>query len=283
MKYNILTHDGKAHMDELLAIALIAIHNGEEPANIERRQSQAVSDAVAAGNIPENTWLVDVGLVYDPERNLYDHHQDGSLDCSALQIFSRFFPHLKGTELDEYIQLVSKVDNQGIKSLNDWRLIDESKSYWSFTHSLLLRLFERDPWPSLRLVIEGLKDRIDFEQKIAEGVKWLSDPHNIEIINVAGINVIKYLKQPPEDLISATRSADASIIEKHDIIATYSFDDRDPKSRILFRTNRGAERVDFNKAAPAKSLFCHKGGFLLRFVPDSDREWLKLIESSIVT
>jgi hypothetical protein len=146
---------------------------------------------------------------------------------------------------------------------------------------MLLRLFERDPWPVVRIVIAGLKDKIDFAQKTIEGAKWLSESGNTEIVRIKDINVLKYNRQPPLDLISATRNADAVLIEANDITATYSFDDRDPNSRILFRTNIGAEKIDFTKANPQKSLFAHKGGFLLRFIPDSDNEWERLVVDSL--
>ena len=108
MSYRIITHDGKAHMDELLGTALLALYIGEEPETIKRIDSQIASETVKAGNIPENTYYVDCGLIFDKEKKLFDHHQDRELDCSALLIFDEYFNHLHGTELHDYIKLVSK-------------------------------------------------------------------------------------------------------------------------------------------------------------------------------
>ena len=48
MSYNIITHDGKAHMDELLGSALLALHLGEVPENIERMNAQEAADLVSS-------------------------------------------------------------------------------------------------------------------------------------------------------------------------------------------------------------------------------------------
>ena len=50
MSYKIITHSGKAHMDELLASALLSLHLGETPVSIERIDSQD-----AARLVEENT------------------------------------------------------------------------------------------------------------------------------------------------------------------------------------------------------------------------------------
>ena len=46
MSYKIITHNGKAHIDELLATALVVIHREEEPETIDRIDSQEVARMV---------------------------------------------------------------------------------------------------------------------------------------------------------------------------------------------------------------------------------------------
>lgn len=62
MSYNIITHDGKAHMDELLGSALLALHLGEVPKNIERMNAQEAADLVSSGNISEIHILLTAAL-----------------------------------------------------------------------------------------------------------------------------------------------------------------------------------------------------------------------------
>ncbi len=135
MTYTVITHDGKSHMDELLGIALLALHIGSEPENIIRMDSREASDLVESGNIPDNTYIVDCGMVFDKERRLFDHHQDRDLDCAALLIFNEYFKHLFDTELHEYVKLVSKIDTKGAMSLDDFHLVSESRDYFSFSHN----------------------------------------------------------------------------------------------------------------------------------------------------
>jgi hypothetical protein len=281
--YHVLTHSGKAHMDELLAIALLAVHMNEEPKTLLQKESREVATMVAENAIASDTFVIDAGLMFEADRNLFDHHQDGALDCAALLIFNHFFGHLKGTKFHAYLLLVSKVDTQGVKSLDDAAIISESKTYWSFSQQVLLRQFEKEPYSVLGILIADLKDRIAFEQKVVESTRWLEEPGNVEVISLGGVNILKYNRQPPRHLISPMRAADAAIIDTNNITAIYSFDDKDPKNRILFRTDRGAERVDFKKANPKTSLFTHQGGFLLKFIPADDVEWMTLIRRSLVT
>ncbi len=51
MSYTIITHDGKAHMDELLGCALLALHLGEVPEHIERMNAQNAANIISSGNI----------------------------------------------------------------------------------------------------------------------------------------------------------------------------------------------------------------------------------------
>ena len=99
-------------MDELLASALLALHLDEEPSCIERIDAQEASKIVSEGSFDDNTYFIDCGMVHDSSRKLFDHHQDRDSESSAFLIFDEFFPHLKNTDLYEYMQLVSKVDTQ---------------------------------------------------------------------------------------------------------------------------------------------------------------------------
>ncbi|MDC7222625.1 MAG: MYG1 family protein, partial [Spirochaetales bacterium] len=142
MSYKIVIHSGKAHMDELLASALLRLHRGEPPEEVERIFPEEAAKRVREGHTGGNTYYLDCGLGYDPEKNLFDHHQDRELDSAAFLVLKHFFPHLKGTDLYRYIELISRVDNEGPKSLNDFDVIDESRFYFSMGQKLMLKAFE---------------------------------------------------------------------------------------------------------------------------------------------
>lgn len=63
----IITHNGTFHVDELLAIATLDLFLNGAPYEIIRTRDMEV---IAAGD-----YVVDVGGIYDPEQNRFDHHQ----------------------------------------------------------------------------------------------------------------------------------------------------------------------------------------------------------------
>lgn len=280
MSYKIITHDRKAHIDEVLASALLSIHLGEEPLEIVRMPSQEASAKVKNGNPNPDVWFLDCGMVHDPERRLFDHHQDNQLGCAALLVFQEFFPHLQDSELADYIRLVSKVDTGGLRVLDDYEEVHESQAYWSFSQKLLMRNFETNPGLIVSLFREGLEDKINFEQAKKKASLWLETEHHTEIQKIGKINVLLYHVQPPLELASAIRAVDGKIVDEHEIDAIYSFDDKEPENRVFFRTNWGHDRLDFTKSSPSKVGFCHQGGFLMKFIPEDDQEWIRIIEAS---
>lgn len=281
MAYRIIIHDGKAHIDELLGAALLALHLGEEPESIERIDSQEAAEIVRRGGYSENTWFIDCGLVYDRGRRLFDHHQERETDSAALLIFNEFFPHLQGTDLHSYMQLVSKVDTQGAMSLDDFETANESREYLYFSQGIVLKAFADDPLPILRIFMAGLEDKINFEQAKAEAAQWLEVGGHVEIVKVGGLNVLRYLVKPPSAMTAPLRSAMGSMIDENDVAAILSFDDKQPEVRTLYRTDFGHELVDFSKCRPADVVFCHPGGFLLKFKPSDEDEWRMLVEQAI--
>lgn len=68
-KIRIITHSGNFHTDELLAVAAIEIHLNGNPYEVIRTRDPEV--------IKTGDYVVDVGSVYDPATNRFDHHQKG--------------------------------------------------------------------------------------------------------------------------------------------------------------------------------------------------------------
>lgn len=282
MAYKIITHDGKAHMDELLGSAILALHMGEMPYEIIRLNAQEASEMVSSGELPDDTWYIDCGLQLDPKRKLYDHHQDRELGCSALLLFNEFFKDLDGTELHEYVKLVSKVDTKGAMSFDDFHLVSESRDYFSFSHKILLRSFEDNPMMVVELLLSGLKDKIAFEKAKQVAALWRQEPGNMEIVKHDGIKILTYLNKPPSELVSPLRSETGRVVDEHQISVVLSFDDKNPEIRTLYRTDFGHNHIHFARCHPSKTIFCHQGGFLLKFIPKDEKEWEQLVSESIV-
>jgi len=280
--FRIITHGGKAHMDELVASALLCIARGRQPDEILRLESRDAEALVRESSLGEDDWVLDCGMVYDPDRRLFDHHQDGALPSSALLVFDQFFTELRDSRLHDTIQLLSRVDTGGLQSLNDYDALDESRSYWSFSQKLLTKGFELDPSDALRMVTEVLKDSLNFERLRILALQWLESPEHTEVVTVGGYKVLNYLVLPPEDLVSPLRSADKELVDEQGIIAVASFDDNSMEGKALFRTVHGQNLLDFTRAQPGNPVFCHPGGFLLKFRPLSGDEWITLVEDSLL-
>ncbi len=71
-KNKILTHDGKFHADDVFAVAVLDIlFNGK--IKITRSRDPKIIEKF----LDEKNIIVDNGRDYDPEKNIFDHHQEG--------------------------------------------------------------------------------------------------------------------------------------------------------------------------------------------------------------
>ncbi|MCK5096009.1 MAG: MYG1 family protein [Candidatus Pacebacteria bacterium] len=63
----IVTHSGSFHTDDVFAVATIKLFLGDVPCRIVRTRDMEI--------IKKGDFVVDVGNVYDSEKNCFDHHQ----------------------------------------------------------------------------------------------------------------------------------------------------------------------------------------------------------------
>jgi hypothetical protein len=280
MPYNVITHSGKAHIDEILAIAVLAVYQGEQPEEILRLPSDDVAEMVNAGDVAADTWVVDCGLMLDSNRRLFDHHQDGTLPSAALLMFRHLFPELEGSDLSGYFELVSKVDTGGLRSLEDIDSVGESRDYWSFPQQVLVRVFEKDPAAVVNLVSVGLADKIEFEEEKTAAAEWVAVPGRLVDVKIGGLTALEYTEHPPESLVNGLKGIDREVIQEHQAAVIYGYDKTDPTVRTLYRTDIGHDLVDFTRSKPAEMLFNHQGGFLLRFKPADPEEWKRIVRAS---
>ncbi len=66
----VITHSGPFHADDVFAVASLQLHFGQENTEVTRTRDEAI---MATGDI-----VVDVGAIYDPVRQRFDHHQVGA-------------------------------------------------------------------------------------------------------------------------------------------------------------------------------------------------------------
>lgn len=267
-------------MDELLGIALLAHYKQELPEEIIRIHPDEAAILVNDNNYDENSYFIDCGLELNPDKNLFDHHHSKDLGCSALLIFEHFFPTLLGTNLHDYIKLVSLVDTQGPNALDDFKFKSDSIYYFSFSQRIILKEFEQEPLLISKIFLNGLVSIIDFEKEKEAALEWINTNGNISIEKIGSINLLKYNNPPPLEFASGVKAVDGDIVDENDIDAIYSYDKDDKTLRTLFRTFKGHNKLDLSLANVNETQFCHKGGFLLKFRPKDLNEWSNIIVES---
>jgi len=72
--YKIIVHPGSAHRDDFLSVSLLL--TVLDPVEVFRREPTGADLA------DPDTYVVDVGMEYDPQKHNFDHHQDPSLPCA---------------------------------------------------------------------------------------------------------------------------------------------------------------------------------------------------------
>lgn len=279
--YCVVTHNGKAHLDEVIAIALLATYMNTPPKKIKRVSHELAKKFISKGFISPKLFYIDCGNDFSIEKNIYDHHHD-DLPSSAKLIFNRYFPELKGTELDLFISKLSDIDNYGPKQLSDFNINSESVNYFKYPSKLLIKLFEDNPVLVINVFKDAISKNISELLLKKEAQKWLSDNSNIKIFNYKSINIMIYNKPPESRISSYVKSLDGEIIDKFNIDLTYSFDKDNVNIRTLFRTFKGDDKLDFNLAQSIKPIFSHKSGFLFKFIPKSEKDWLTIIDEAII-
>lgn len=83
--YKIIAHPGSAHKDDFMAVSVLLATLGD--AEVYRREpTTADLDDI-------NTYVVDVGMEYCPEKSNFDHHQDRSLPCAFHLVMKHLGHH----------------------------------------------------------------------------------------------------------------------------------------------------------------------------------------------
>lgn len=128
-KIRIVTHNAGFHADDVFGVATLMLLLGEENVQVFRTRDPEI---IAAGD-----YVLDVGDVYEPERNRFDHHQrggaairDNAIPYAAFGlVWKKFGAEVAGSaELAEIIdaELVQPID-AGDNAVNLFDAVHPSK------------------------------------------------------------------------------------------------------------------------------------------------------------
>lgn len=101
----IVVHPGNAHRDDFMAVSILLATLGA--AEVCRR------DPTREDLADRDTYVVDVGLEYDPRRHNFDHHQDRSLPCAFHLVMKHLGYHEDALAVFGWYPLMSMIDVRG--------------------------------------------------------------------------------------------------------------------------------------------------------------------------
>lgn len=260
-KTQIITHNGRAHLDEYLACAIVAAkltENGEEIEII--RKDQPTEEEL---NDPA-IWVLDFGKRHEPELKNFDHHQMvGGAVCAFTLVLEHFgmrdydaLPWIRFTEVNDHSGGAKAMDLVGG---GDFNLI------FSPVQGMMLKQFSEIDltdnicqviaWGALveqgRYIIQGYKDYHDTYSKLKQA----------EIKEINGFRVADYNFIPKNFPLNF--NAAKKFEQENGVDIVYTFNDRGASKFRMIRKN---ENVDFNQAKNVETVsFVHQSGFLICF------------------
>lgn len=103
--YKIIVHPGSAHRDDFLSVSILL--TVLDPVEVYRREPS-----------PEdlhdpNTYVIDVGMDYDPRKHNFDHHQDPSLPCAFHLVMKHLGHHDDAIMMFNWYAHMSMIDVRG--------------------------------------------------------------------------------------------------------------------------------------------------------------------------
>lgn len=275
----IVTHPGRAHKDEILAVAfLLATGRIDQVCRREPTQEDLEDP---------NTYVIDVGGRHEPALLNFDHHQlprDAAPCCALTLVLEHLGWQDAARSVLQWFDQVELLDSKGprvaaealgMTADNFAKILDPIGSAvcrWFGDATLLQRgdfLFE---------LLERLgRDYTSYLQKVTERLGELSE--RAVIVQVAGCTVI--------DVTAIDRDDDPLLglemwvrQRTPQSIATVSQATRGNGVTLYRRT--GAEaRLDFGRIKGQPGVeFVHASGFLAQIAPGAD--WIPLMRAAVV-
>lgn len=291
----IITHGGKAHLDDLMACAIAVAHlriwNDSTDVTIERRGPtyEELDD--------HEVVVLDVGGRYEPTNSNFDHHQlpRGSRD-SAMTLLAANLGMPNGLSLDEYnpgdaefpmdsmasflenvfpwFRRRAELDSCGpfatAKSAGvEWKVVE---SFLGPFEDLVLAEFEKDPVAVASKLADMITRKWKAFSKVLAARKvdhpwWWAD---------GDFAIVDFTAADPAE---AEEVSDALTAKINGVAI---FHDNRGEGLTLLRLHDDP-RIDFTKVKDDSEVaFCHNGGFIVKTKSkDIDKAW-RLINGALV-
>ncbi len=248
MKKKIITHPGKAHFDEFLALSLILAIFPETDFDIFRKEPEEkeLDD-------PE-IWVVDIGGRHEPEKKNFDHHQDLSI-LSSFCIVGDYLGLSETMSIMPWWDFKEKMDRLGPHRLAESMGVEDLEPAYSPLESWMIGWFENDPSATLPVMRKFGAEIIKEAQELKTSLDlW----HSCERRTIKGREVIIGLTDD-----STGMDAYWKMVDGKKAAACVSWDSRG-KGWKLYRFG-DFPGVDFSRIENHPAIkFAHKGGFVAK-------------------
>ncbi|MBU4480228.1 MYG1 family protein [Patescibacteria group bacterium] len=168
-KLKLVTHNNRFHTDDVFATAVLLIMLDKEIKDVEiiRTRDKSV--------IESGDYVYDVGLIYDEEKNRFDHHQEGGAEQRENGIpYSSFGLVWKkfGTQICGSEKIAEKIDKkmaQPIDSMDNGVEIYKSVHPEIHPYMLMDIIFAFDPsWPEKESFDNLFVQAVDLAKKLLQ-------------------------------------------------------------------------------------------------------------------
>ena len=276
----IATHNAKFHTDDVFAVAALHLLLGKDKCEVVRTRDESV--------IAKADYVVDVGNIYDSDKNRFDHHQSGGAGerengipyASVGLVWKKFGEEISGSEdVARYIDraLIQSIDaGDNGKDISKMliddvfpfdlnQLVNLYRSTWKESGDWDVRFASCVDWAT-----SVLKRAIDVSMDLEEGKNLIVDIYNkSEDKQIVVIDkkydfgrelVVGTLVEFPEPVYAVLYRADVdnwqvAAVRKH----KGAFELRKPLPKEWgAKSNKELEE----KTGVPGSVYCHRAGFM---------------------
>jgi len=276
----IVTHNAKFHADDVFAVATLLLIHGEGDCEIVRTRAE--------NEIEDGDVVVDVGGVYDPEQNRFDHHQLGGAGerangvpyASFGLVWDKYGEELSGSlEIKESIdrvlvQAVDALDNgvdvtkqvfEGVRPFDVVGLVGLFRPTWDEEKKWDTKFLEAVSWAK-GVISRMLKVERDLYEARAVVNSIYESSQEKEIIVVGeqydfGREVaMSVLSNYPEPIYAVLYRSDA---KNWQVVAVRKDRSTHESRKYLPESWRAKSGLDLQKVSGiVDAEFCHNSGFM---------------------
>jgi len=276
----IVTHNAKFHADDVFAVAALFLVYEEENCEVVRTRDE---EKVNNGEV-----VVDVGGVYNPNENKFDHHQlegaglrkNGIPYASFGLVWDKYGEQLSGSlEIKEsfdkiLVQAVDALDNgvdvtkqlfEGVRPFDVVGLVDLFRPTWNEEKDWDKKFLEAVSWAK-SVIVRVLKIEKDLYEarEVVRGIYRQSTDKEVILIDEQydfGREVAtSVLSDYPEPIYAILYRSDAN---NWQVLAIRKNSGTHESRKLLPEDWRAKSGIDLQKASGIMDAeFCHRSGFM---------------------